>query len=332
MSEQAHHDRATGRGPEPAGSPPTGPRHALLLGTVARRFYLEGATKVQIADQLGLSRFKVARLLEEALAGGLVRIEVGAPGGLDTDLSTRLAARLGLRDCLVVDTAGRSVPEARRQLGRTSADYLAEVITVDDVLGLPWSREVYAMVQALTSLPPVEVVQLCGAQQLPDDDASAVEVVVQAARLAGGRGHVFYAPLIVDGDEAARAVRRQPTVADALAQARRVTRAVVGIGHWAPGTSSIYDAVTPPVREAVRAQGVVGEIAGVFFDADGAAVTPPLARCVVGLSDARLRAIPRVCAVVLGAAKAPAVRAAVAGRLVDSLIIDSALGEALLDS
>ena len=60
-------------------------------------------------------------------------------------------------------------------------------------------------------------------------------------------------------------------------------------------------------------------------------MTPELARCVVGLSDARLRAIPRVCAVVLGAAKAPAVRAAVAGLLVDSLIIDSALGEALLD-
>ena len=86
-----------------------------------------------------------------------------------------------------------------------------------------------------------------------------------------------------------------------------------------------------PVREAVRTLGVVGEIAGVFFDADGIAVTPELARCVVGLSDARLRAIPRVCAVVLGAAKAPAVRAAVAGGLVDSLIIDSALGEALLD-
>lgn len=309
---------------------PGGPLHAVLLGTVARRFYLDGASKVEIAEQLGLSRFKVARLLEEALSSGFVRIEIGSPGDLDLDLSARVAQQLGLRECLVVETTGDSPAQARDRLGSAAAAYVSEVVTEQDILGLPWAREVYAMVRALTSLAAHEVVQLCGAQQLPDEDASAVEVVVQAARIAGGRGHVFYAPLIVDDAEAAATLRRQPSVQQALAQAHRVTRAIVGVGRWGPGTSTIYDAVSPGVRTELSQQGVVGEITGVFFGADGQIIHPDLERRVVNLGAEGLLAIPHVCGIVLGPAKAPAVRAAIRGGLIDSLVLDSELGRVLL--
>jgi DNA-binding transcriptional regulator LsrR (DeoR family) len=53
----------------------TGPARLVLAAAVARRYYLEGETKVEIAGQLGLSRFKVARLLEEARASGIVRTD-----------------------------------------------------------------------------------------------------------------------------------------------------------------------------------------------------------------------------------------------------------------
>jgi hypothetical protein len=42
------------------------PAQLILLASVARRYYLEGRSKVEIADELGLSRFKVARLLDAA--------------------------------------------------------------------------------------------------------------------------------------------------------------------------------------------------------------------------------------------------------------------------
>ncbi len=47
-----------------------GPAALVLTATVARRYYLDGATKSDIAAELGLSRFKVARLLDEARATG----------------------------------------------------------------------------------------------------------------------------------------------------------------------------------------------------------------------------------------------------------------------
>ena len=64
-----------------------GPAHLVLTASVARRYYLDGRSKVEIAEEFALSRFKVARLLEDARSSGLVRIEIGHPGVVDVELS-----------------------------------------------------------------------------------------------------------------------------------------------------------------------------------------------------------------------------------------------------
>ena len=43
-----------------------GPAELVMLAAVARRHYLQNQSKVEIADELGISRFKVARMLESA--------------------------------------------------------------------------------------------------------------------------------------------------------------------------------------------------------------------------------------------------------------------------
>ena len=57
------------------------PSEVVLAARVARQFYIEGVSKIDIADRLGISRFRVARLLDSARETGMVRIEIGLPGG-----------------------------------------------------------------------------------------------------------------------------------------------------------------------------------------------------------------------------------------------------------
>ena len=64
----------------------TGPAQVVLAASIARRYYLDGRSKIEIADEFGLSRFKVARLLDAARESGLVRIEIRHPGQIDVDL------------------------------------------------------------------------------------------------------------------------------------------------------------------------------------------------------------------------------------------------------
>src|SRR5689334_21449898 len=101
-----------------------GPAALVLTATVARRYYLEGVSKSDIAAELGVSRFKVARLLERARATGLVCIELDAPGDIDLDLSIRLRAARGLRHCVVIDAPEDDEELLRSALGRSAAALL----------------------------------------------------------------------------------------------------------------------------------------------------------------------------------------------------------------
>ncbi len=302
----------------------------VLMGTVARLHYRHGRSKVEIAAELGISRFKVARLLDEAFETGLVRLEITPAGDLDVDRSIELRERLGLRHALVLAATPGPAALTRQRLGAMAAQWLEDEVTADDVLGLPWSRSVYAMTRALTTLPPLEVVQLCGAVVQDEDAGSAVEIVVAVARLAGGRADRFYAPLIVDDADTARALRGQQELRSAFLAAERVTKAVVGLGSWTPGGSTVYDAATPAERRQAAAVGVVGEISGICFDAGGQVLRPQVSERTVTVPAPVFGRFTDVTAVVMGANKRDPIRAAIAGGLIHGLVVDADLATALL--
>ena len=49
------------------------------MAEVARLYYVRELTQQQIAERLGVSRFKVLRLLEQARTEGVVRFEIDEP-------------------------------------------------------------------------------------------------------------------------------------------------------------------------------------------------------------------------------------------------------------
>jgi DNA-binding transcriptional regulator LsrR (DeoR family) len=308
----------------------TGPAALVLTATVARRYYLEGESKSDIAAALGLSRFKVARLLDRALATGLVRIEIDAQGEIDLDLSVRVGAAYGLRHCIVMDTPEEDESLLRGALGRAAAELLEEIIEPGDVLGLSWARSLMAMRTALTELPRCDVVQLTGSLSLPSDD-SPIELVRDVARRSDGEAFFFYAPMVLPDAATARVLRTQPEIARAIAAYPRVTKAVVGIGAWAAGLSTVADAVEESERRRLYALGVRGELSGVQFDAAGKPVVTPLTDRLIGIDAERLHAVPEVVAIAYGAPKAAAVCAAIRGGFVTSLVTHAAMGRALLE-
>ncbi|MBA2696021.1 MAG: transcriptional regulator [Actinobacteria bacterium] len=307
-----------------------GPTELVQAARVARHHYLAGESKVEIAERLGISRFKVARLLDAAHEAGLVRIEIAPVDGLDLDLSARVQDGLELSRCAVLAAGPSAAAEINAALGRTAARLLSEILGPEDVLGLPWSRSVLAMTAHLQDLPPVRVVQLTGAMELKGYDASAVDIVRAAARACGGSASIFHAPFVVDDPRTAESLRRQTSVAQGLALADEVTHAVVGIGQWGPGLSTQYDVASLADRAEASAAGVVGESAGVYFNSRGDPLTVALSERLITISWAQLRAIPQVVAIAFGSAKAQAVRAAVTGGLVNSLVLDADLAAALL--
>ncbi len=308
-----------------------GPAALVLSAAVARRYYFDGLSKSEIAEELELSRFKVARLLDQARDSGLVRIEIDYRGELDLDLTLALQSRFGLRHCVVIESAEDDDRQLRAGIGRAAADLLTEIVEPDDVLGLVWARSLITMGTSLTRLAPCTVVQLTGALSPPDVDESSVELVRDVASSSGGTAFCFYAPLIVPDAATAQALRTQPEIARALGMSAQVTKAVVGIGAWRKGLSTVADAVTERERREMHALGVRAEIGGIQLDAEGTAVATSLTPRLIGVGAEELRNVPDVIALAYDAAKAGAVRAALRGGLVNSLVTHTAMANELLD-
>jgi DNA-binding transcriptional regulator LsrR (DeoR family) len=306
------------------------PSETILTARVARMYYIEDRSKSDIANEVGMSRFRVARLLDTARRVGVVNIEIRPVGSLDAELSLQLQSSWGLKHAVVLDVADEDHAQLRRQLGESAAHLLLEIVTPEDVLGIAWSRSASAVGEALQRFVPCQVVQLSGAISRPDG-GDVLGLVRKIARLGGGSPNVFYAPMVVPDAATARVLRKQPEVVRAMSLVPKVSVAVVGVGAWSPGLSTIHDSVEQDDRDLTARLGVVAEISGVFVDQLGAAVRPPLSRRIVGISADELSKIDNVLAIAYDEAKADATVAALRSGLVNGLITHSGLARKLVE-
>ncbi|HCA86097.1 MAG TPA: transcriptional regulator [Streptomyces sp.] len=309
-----------------------GPAELVQAAAMARRFYLEGKSKIQIAEEFGVSRFKVARVLETALERDLVRIEIRVPAELDAERSDALRARYGLRHAVVVESPSDAEDDGvdPENLGEVAADLLAELVTEGDVLGLAWGRSTIHMAVALDRLPPCTVVQLTGVYDAGTAERGSVEAVRRAATVSGGEAHPIYAPMLLPDATTAAALRGQPGIARAFEYFDKVTVAAVSIGSWEAGISTVHDMLSPEERAHYASLGAAAEMSAHLFAADGRRIGRDLGeRCITVEAD-RLRRIPEVVAIAGGGRKAGAIDAVLRSGLVTSLVTDTAAADLLL--
>ncbi len=307
------------------------PESDATIEGVLRRYYVDDATKLDIATEFGLSRFKVARLLEEAKRRGLVRIEI-APSSGDPERSERLRRALGLRRAVVAsDAGGRETDTVRRAVGRLSARQLTELAGRDSIVGISSSRALIAMGEEIESLGNSTVVQLNGVLSSQTDDVGPVELVRDIAAKSSGRSRVFYAPFVTPTAASARDLRRDPTIHWAMAAFSRLDIAVVSVGLWDAGGSGLYDSLTKKECEELVQAGAIGEVCGIVVDRDGAQVTSAATERVLGISYEELRCVPEVIAVVYtGNNRAPVIRALAEGKVITSIVTSAEIADEIL--
>src|SRR3978361_984498 len=102
------------------------PTELVRAAAVARSYYLDGRSKSEIAVDFGISRFKVARILDQAKEAGLVRIEIRRPAGTADAVSEQVRKPFGLRHVIVVAADGLNEVELRSSLAHTATALLSE--------------------------------------------------------------------------------------------------------------------------------------------------------------------------------------------------------------
>jgi DNA-binding transcriptional regulator LsrR (DeoR family) len=296
----------------------------------ARRYFLDDWTIKDIAAELGVSRFKVARLIEWARTEGLVRIEIADNVQSDVELSAELRSAYGLREALVVARLDGPSDAIAPKLAEVAALVVAEVVTSRDVIGISWGRTLDLLVERLASFSAKSVVQLIGGLATLESASGGIELVRQLAAKANAGSYPLLAPVRLRDAVAADALRRDPIVAETLRLIEQVTVVLAGMGSWGdPPVSRMIECFDEAELRDLRERGVVADLCGFLFTKEGE-VLEPLASERIGISLEQLHAVETVLAVGGGTEKCEALAAVMRSRIVDILITDAGSAELLL--
>jgi len=298
---------------------------------VARAHYLQGESMVSLADREGLSRWQIARILDEARSLGIVTITVGDPAEYDERLGEEVSELLGLKRTVVVGPTRRlGLEPSLDSVGGALAEYLTGQVREGQAVGLTWSRVIESMAAQLGQLEPCDVVQLAGALTLTGDRMGSVEVIRQVARVAQGTAYPLYAPMVVESPGVRRALELQEEIASCLERSARLDLAVVSVGTWSESGSSLYSQLPAELAQEVADAGAVGEISGRVFGAEGEAVSDELDGRVLGITSEQLRQVPHIVATSYGAHRAAATIVAARAGFAHTLIVDAPLARAIV--
>lgn len=177
------------------------------------------------------------------------------------------------------------------------------------------------------------VTQLMGGHDDPQVQISATRLLDRFSRLTGAQAIFLPAPGMVRDAEVRKAILHDPAVTDVLRTWRELTVAIVGVGSIAPSPmlERSGNALHPEQRDRMREAGAVGDVCLRFFDTNGKIVESGLDGGVVGISPQQLLTVPRRIGLAGGADKHVALRAAIVGGWVNTLITDIESARKLLN-
>lgn len=200
----------------------------IQLLEVARNFYIDEEPKVAIAKRMGISRFAVSRLLEQARSTGLVRIDIRPPADVDFALSSALMKKAGLRRAIVLPATDPASELAI--LADAAASYMIEAGAPKDVVGLVAGRTTSRILDRIGELPGRSIVQLSGVSRTTHFEHNPAEMIRAMAMRFRGQTFPIYAPLLLADAALVASLREQIGIADSIAQFQKLTRVLFSVG------------------------------------------------------------------------------------------------------
>ncbi len=305
-----------------------------LIVKVALMYHQRGMSQAQIASHLELSQARVSQLLKAAQERTIVETVLHVPPGMFSDVEDALERRFSLKDVAVVDP-GPAGADLRYDLGKVAAPFVRLALEGAKVIGVAaWSETLLAAVEVMQPLAPGpgrSVVNVFGGFG-PSMSQTYTRLMERLARLCGARPLFLLGPGVVASESVRDALRNDKQLLEVVSFYDRLSLLLVGIGSL-PRSRVLRESgyVSAEDQAELRAKGAVGDIALHFFDAQGRPVHSSLERRVLGISLEQLRRAPRTVAVAAGASKFEAIRAALRGRWVDTLITDLDTAQRLLE-
>jgi len=288
-----------------------------------------GLDQRTLAEQFNVSRSTISRALTEAEGLGIVQVVLTEPRPQDA----RLAAILRDRFAISAHVSGRLLDETSiRAVARGTARLIEQIAATGRLsIAASWGRTLALAAHLVRprSAPDVMVIDAIGHAR-GGQMAPSIDVTNTLAAALGASATHLGTPAFAGSPDAYAVLISSPPVDHVLRLARQAEVVLISIGVTGERSllrqEGLVDAET---MVSLVQRGAIGEILGQYYDVSGTLIRDP-SIMPIGLTLDDLRHGRRVIVAAGGADKAPALLAAIAGGIVDEIVVDDDLGQALL--
>jgi|HubBroStandDraft_2_1064218.scaffolds.fasta_scaffold104860_2 DNA-binding transcriptional regulator LsrR (DeoR family) len=317
-----------------AGDAVAGSESQRLMLKVCHQAYRRHLSHKEIAANLGISRFQVARLLRAALDAGYVSVNILEPERWHSGLETELEERLGLDAVIIVDGEEVDESELRSRVADAAGRFLLEQALDGAVIGISLGETMQRLVAQLPARVPgkAEVVQLIGGRGRASAEVSSITLAIDLARRFGTEPHLLFAPAVVDSAQR-EALLAHDDLRATFDTFARLDIAVLGIGSLTEATTSRLrygGVIDDETHRALLRRGAVADVLSYVLTDDGTVLSSGLEDRTISIGLDDLRRTPHRIGVASGWRKSRAVRAAIASGLVNTLVTDSQIASAII--
>ncbi len=297
-----------------------------LLAEIADLYYKQGKTQAEIARYYDTNRFRIAKLLQDALNENIVEIHIHYSSERNSEAEQELRSLFPLNKAIVVNTKYSSQVETLSQIGRVGVNYLTRLIEDNSTIGLTWGKTLYSMVSQLPSMMfrSVNVVQLTGDPRMTNPMYDSREMVRMMAATLNGTYYYLNAPIYLGSAELKEALYREHFIQETMTKAKEMNVVVSGIG----GLSSIpfsNPMVHPYLteRDLAAKEDCIGSLFGYVLDVRDGIADIDLNHKLVSVARENLLAVPHRLVIGYGRHKVKVMVHALENKLYNELITDN---------
>ena len=292
-------------------------------------YYIANNTQEEIAQKLDVSRQAAQRLVALAVSEKLIKFRLDHPLRECIALAEALRDRFHLSVCEVVPSSAN----LRSGLGLCAAPYLEAYLVAKTpaVVALSSGRTLRATVEQIPTMeqPQHKVVSIIG-NMSQYGRAGRHEVVMHLCERTGAAAYPMPTPVVATSTEEKSLLQTQRSFSIVKSLVKQAKVTFVGVGNiaWDAPLHSDRFINDEELSELIEL-GAIGEIAGWAYDQSGVLLSHG--------TNLRVASVPLeqpvnrlMIAIAGGSQKTEAISAALKGKLINGLITDEAVAEAIL--
>ena len=279
-------------------------------------YYFENLTQQQVANQMGLTRMRVMKLLDTARQSGIIQFRLRQDGEKRMLLERKLMSEYELSDAFVVPAA---VDPTLTNAGVAEAAslYISERLSDSSTINIGYGDTPSRILNNLATIAekPLNCISLTGgvSYYLPDTRSTVFN-----AKL-----YLIPSPLMTSSKEMAEALRNEDSIRELSRMIDVAQMSVVGIGAMHE-SATIFKTGMLSANDFLylRMQGAVGDVLSHFIDKNGTLLNTTMEERLISTPLEKLKELKNVIGVAAGDHKVDAIRAALNGRYLDVLVTD----------